>query len=102
MKSKITGFEQVHKKLNDILESVQNLSGPVPLADMFDNDFMTANTNFVSMQAMLDASGIEIKSEADTKSPEWNAFVVSTTSFESWEEMMRQGARNYALKKLKL
>jgi hypothetical protein len=102
MKSRITGFDQAIKKLDDLAQNAKNLSGPVPLADLFDDDFMAANTTFNSMQTMLDASDIEIKTEDDIKSPEWNAFVAKTTSFSSWQEMMKQGARAYALKKLKI
>lgn len=51
---------------------------------------------------MVDSSVIEIKSEEDFKSKEWNEFIRIKSKFNSWTKMLQTAYSEWVKKKLDL
>jgi hypothetical protein len=55
-------------------------------AKLFTADFMADNTDFPTLQSMMNTA--KIKSEAELESPEWDEFVAMHSEFDSWQDML--------------
>ena len=57
----------------------------INFTQLFNDDFMRANTKFQTMDEMLESAGIE--DADDLKSERFSQFVADNTRFSSWEQM---------------
>ena len=70
----------------------------VPLSELFTDDFIQQNTDFQTLEAMLDASGV--KSAGQIKGESFSAFIATRTKFASWDEMLKAGNTDHAKRTL--
>jgi hypothetical protein len=100
MSMKITGIDQLQRKLSRLQTNAQALDGKheVPLSDLMPDSFIARHTQFSSLQEMIDASAIE--DPEDLSGEQWNSYVAANSQFSSWEEMQREAAGEWAKRKL--
>ncbi|WP_407312081.1 hypothetical protein [Desulfosporosinus sp. SB140] len=69
---------------------------PIYLNDLFTSEFMQIYTKFDSIEKLLSSGGFEVNSEEDYDAipdKEIDAFVLKTTNFQSWKEMITEAAK---------
>jgi len=91
--------------LHTLQHNVAALDGKhtVPVDDLCTPEFMRAHSQFGSFDAMLEASPFKVESADDFRAipdDQWDAFVRSVTSFESWGQMLQAAGREWAARKL--
>ena len=104
---KITGLNELSKKLDTLAGNVAKLNGThqVPIAEMLTPEFMAGHTRFANIDEFFDASGFQVISAADFEAiptEPLDEFVRTESSFESWEAMAAEAGKTWALKQLKL
>ncbi|MCX0413788.1 hypothetical protein ACV3ZD_01240 [Clostridium perfringens] len=106
MSIRMTGFDKIHKKLNDLQKEANSINGTqVSFAELFTPDFMNQFTNVDSMEKFIDGfkkdlSTEEIKEALETQ--EWNEYVIDNSGFNSWDEMKQAAGNLYVKNKLGL
>lgn len=100
-------FEDALRKVHDLQRKAEQLDGEhsVLLAELFHDEFMLRNTDFSSIDSMLEASGYKIESNddfANIPNEEWDAFVRESTRFASWDEMKSAAAQEWVTSALEL
>jgi len=105
---------QRQSELEKAAEAAEDLPDPrdivgeseeVPIREVFDEDFMTSNTNFDTFDEMVVASPSEATSADDLDrvgSNEWDDFVAETTIFEDEEDFVFAGRDHWVAKSLGL
>jgi hypothetical protein len=90
------------KKLKELQRKIKDLDGQksVPLPELLPDDFIREHTDFQTLQAMLDASGIE--NEEEFGNEEFSKFVAIHTRFSNWEEMLKAAGPEYVKRQLGL
>ncbi|ATF13529.1 hypothetical protein A616_16565 [Brevibacillus brevis X23] len=101
----LEGFDEFRKQLKDMQKAAQELDGKhnIPLPDLLTDSFISENTSLSSLQELLDNSGFKIETTEDFEAipdAEWDEYISSVSEFESWGDMLRSAAEEYALKKL--
>lgn len=105
IKFKMTGLDEMRKKLENLQRRAQNLNGPVPFDDLFPPEFMRRYTDFKSIEEMLGGFGTPIETTEDFEripDADWNVFVKEKTRFKSWEDMQSKAGQEYAERRLNL
>lgn len=101
---KITGMGDFMRKLDRLTENAKALGGEhsVPMAELFSPAFLAAHTTdrFRSFEEWIRASGLDVSSDDALSGPRWDAHVISTTDFDSMDEMKRGAAAEWAKAKL--
>jgi len=99
---KITGLDEIQRKLERLRRNAQELDGTheVPFTELFPDDFMRRNTQFQTMQQMLDASGIDKPEEIQGEA--WSQFVADHSQFSDWQDMQKAAFTEYVRRKLNL
>jgi len=100
---KLTGLNELRRKLDDLQRRAENLNGPVAFGDLFPPEFMRRYTDFKTIEEMLGATGHDVRSsdEFEALPPEtWEHLTTTRTTFSSWDEMKSQAAREYASRRL--
>jgi hypothetical protein len=103
IKFKMTGLDELQKKLETLQRRAQSLNGPVPFEDLFPPEFMRRYTNFKSIEEMLVGFGAPITSTEEFEripDAEWDVYVSAKTRFKSWDEMQFQAGQEYAERRL--
>lgn len=100
-------FEDALRKLRDLQRKAEQLDGEhsVPLAELFNDEFMLRNTEFPSVKSMLEGSGYKIESNeelANIPEEDWDTFIRSCTRFASWDEMKNAAAQEWVGRTLEL
>lgn len=100
-------FEDALRKLKGLQQRAEQLDGQhsVPLSEIFPDEFMLRNTEFVSIAELFEASGFKVETEEDFKSipeAEWDKFIKERTRFASWDEMKNAAAVEWAKRRLEL
>jgi hypothetical protein len=98
MDLKITGLDELQRKLATLQRRIENASGPVPFEDLFPPEFMRRYTDFKSIEEMLEASGHSVDSTEDFEAipaAEWDAVVKARTRFATWKEMQQKAGEEY-------
>jgi len=107
MRIKITGLEQFRKKLDDLKNSVESISGQrsIPFNELLTPDFLAACSTFSSAEEMIERSGFKVESQEDFAAiPDepWDDFIRSNTSYFNWQEMLQAAGVAWAKAKLDL
>lgn len=100
-------FDDMFRKLRDLQRKAGELDGEheIPFVDLFHDEFMLRNTDFASIDDMIEASKFDVSSPEDFAAipdGEWDSFVTETTRFDSWEEMKAAAAREWVTRRLGL
>jgi len=95
-----SSFSFDDSKLKKLQQKVKELSGQrkVPLPELMPDDFIREHTNFQTLQAMLDASGVENSEEIGNE--KFSKFISTHTQFSTWEEMKNAAVTEYIKRKL--
>ena len=101
----IRGLDDAIRKLNRLQENTQRLAGShdTKVFELFTLAFMRRYTKVASWDALIEASGFKLESQADFEAipdKDWEKVIRTHTSFSSWREMMETGAADYAKKQL--
>jgi len=102
----IRGLDEVRRKLDRLSKHTQALSGSHDIAasELFTRTFMRLHTKVASFDALIEAGGFKVESQADFEAipdAEWENVIRSHTSFSSWHEMQEKAAHDHFIKRLK-
>jgi hypothetical protein len=101
---KITSNGQLQKKLDDLDHNVKSLSGQqVPIPELLTPQFLGQCSRFQSAEEMFTASGFKIDSAEDFAAipdAEWDEFICTNTTFDSWGAMLGQAGGEWARRQL--
>ena len=105
MSIKITGLEQLQKKLDDLKSRVESISGErsIPVSEVLTPDFLASCSTFSSPDEMFERSGFKVESQEDFAAiPDepWDDFIRSNTSFFNWHEMLQAAVTAWTKSKL--
>jgi len=100
----IKGLDKVQKEIEKLQKKVKKIGRKqkVKLAELLTDSFIKKNSNYNSLQSMIDSSPKEINSEKDLESEEWNKFIKENSKFNSWEEILHAGYAEWIKNKLDL
>jgi hypothetical protein len=87
------GFDEFRKKLKK-LEGKRD----VPLSELMPDTFIRRNTKFQTLQAFLDAGGIE--GQKDIGSQAFSKFIGTNSKFRNWDEMSQAAGTEWAKRQL--
>ena len=98
-------FDDAIRKLRDLQRRAERLDGEhsVSLNDLFHDEFILRNTDFDSIEAMVQASGFKVETSEDFEAipdEQWDIFVRERTRFTSWEEMKGAAVQEWAARQL--
>jgi hypothetical protein len=102
---KITGLDDMRRKLETLQRRAASLSGPVAFEDLFPPEFMRRYTDFKSIDDLVAASGHTVHSTEDfEKIPQegWDRLIQAKTRFTNWDAMQAKAAEEYAERRLNL
>ena len=105
--AKIEGLDALQKKLEDVARKAKEIDGKhdVPVSEFLTDGFLSQCTKFSSVEDMFKASGFTIESQEDFAAipdDQWNDFIRSHSSFDSWQAMLEAAGKEWAQKKLGL
>ena len=98
MKYNLKGFDQLKKNLSE-------LSGThtIPLDDLMTPSFISSCSQYSDFEELLEASGFKVETEEDFAAipdQEWEQYIQTHTSYESWIEMQEAAGVSYIQSKL--
>ena len=70
----------------------------VRVADLLTDNFIRQHSHFQTLQALIDASGIENTEDIGNES--FSMFISTHTTFANWEEMVKVATAEYVKRKL--
>lgn len=91
-----------NSKLKELQRKLKNLGEKkrVALPDLLPDDFIKKHTDFQTLQAMLDASGV--KNQEEIGNEKFSKFIATHTRFSNWEEMLKAAGAEYYKRQLEL
>ncbi|WP_050557723.1 hypothetical protein [Leptospira santarosai] len=97
----IKGFDELQNNLNKLQKNIEKVSETkqVSFNQLFNTNFIKKNTDFSSIDEMLDKSGFQINSNEDfDKIPlvELDNFVRNTTKFPNWKTMLEEAGLEFS------
>jgi len=100
-------FEDALRKLRDLQRRAEHLDGEhsVSFDELFGDEFMLRNTDFPSIDAMLEASDFKVDNTEDFAAiPDdlWDVFIRKRTRFTSWDEMTNSAVEEWATRQMGL
>jgi len=101
----IRGLDEGMRQLRRIEDNTRALSGrhDIRSSEFFPPSFMGRFTKVASFDALLEASGLKVESQADFEAipdTEWEKVIQAHTSFSSWRQMQEKAGGEYAERKL--
>lgn len=72
---------------------------------MLSPNFVAQHTRFADVDAMVQASGFKLETNDDLAAipdAEMDAFIASVSDFATWQEMLEEGSKAWALRRLGL
>ena len=102
---KITGLDEMRRKLETLRRRAENLSGPVPFEDLFPPEFMRRYTSFKTIEDMLGGFGTPINFTEDFErvpDAEWDAYVREKTKFATWTDMQSKAGEELIERRLNI
>ena len=102
---KITGLDEVQKKLTDIQKNMQELNEVqrIPLSELFTDNFVIKHTQFSSLFDLFENSGFSVKSDEDLAAipdDKWDEYIRSISVFDCWESMLSVAAKEWTARRL--
>lgn len=107
-KFEMKGLDELQRHLDDLSKRAAELDGKqleVPLGDLLNDDFIARHSSFASFDELLAASPFKVATKEDFEAipdAEWDTYIASNTSFDSWEEMQKKAAGEYVTKQIGL
>jgi len=100
----IKGLDKLQKEIKKLERKGKSIGGKrqVKLTELLTDSFIRNNSDYNSLQNMVDSFPREIDSEKDFESKEWDEFVRTESKFNSWEEMLQEAGDDWVKKKLDL
>ena len=101
----IRGFDEAMRQLKRLEDNTRALSGShdIRSSELFPPAFMRRYTKVGAFDALLEASGFKVESQADFEAipdAEWETVIQAHTSFSSWRQMQEKAGVEYAERKL--
>jgi hypothetical protein len=101
----IRGLDEAMRKLKRLQDNAQALTGShdVRGSELFPPACMSRFTNVASFDALIEAGGFTVESQADFEAipdAEWEKVIRAHTSFSSWQQMQEKAGEEYAARKL--
>ncbi len=101
----IKGFDELRDQLNSLAKKLDGGEHQIPLTELFTEDFITRHTSFSSIDELLNASKFAIETEEDFAAipdAEWDCYIRSVSSFDSWSSMLVTATEEWTIKRLGL
>lgn len=100
----IKGLDKLLKEMKKLERKgkIVGIKRKVKLTELLTDSFIRNNSDYNSLQNMVDSFPREIDSEKDFESKEWDEFVRTKSKFNSWEEMLQAAHGEWVKKKLDL
>ncbi|ALV21027.1 hypothetical protein [Carnobacterium antarcticum] len=100
---KLSGFEDMSKKLNDLSKKANNANGEhsVPFEELFSSSFMNKYTNGDEIYSFFIAGGFDASNNESFEAIDENqldVYISDNSSFQSWQDMKNSAAEQYTLK----
>lgn len=107
MEISFEGFDDLERKIRELAKGAEDLEGEhsVSFEELFPEVFMRANTDFESIDQMIESSGFKIETTEEFEAipdDEWDTFIGEHTRFADWDEMMGSAVEDWAVGKLDL
>lgn len=101
----ISGLDELQQELEHMRQAVEDLGEErsVSFEELFTEEFMEENTDFTSIDDLLEAGGFHAETNEDFEAiPEdaLDAHVAKTTRFDSWEDMLGEATEQYLISQL--
>jgi len=101
----IRGLHEAMRSIKRMRDNVRLLEGQhnMKTSDLFAPDFMRRYTKVASFDALIDAGGFTVESQADfdaISDAAWEKVVREHTSFSSWQDMLGKAAEEYVSRQL--
>jgi hypothetical protein len=95
IKVDLSGLEKLQRNLEKVSGEHE-----FKLTELMTDDFIRKHTHarFQTLQAFLDASGIE--GQQDIGSPDLDCFIAANTDFKAWDEMTKAAGAEWAKRQL--
>ncbi|AMN69055.1 hypothetical protein [Psychrobacter sp. P11G5] len=93
MKSDLKGLHQLEKNLSEL-----SATHSIPLGDLMNPSFISSCSQYSNFEALIEASGFKVKSKEDFAAipdHEWEQFIQTNTSYESWIEMQQDAGISF-------
>lgn len=105
MTFEIEGFDDLHRKLEDLKNQVEEAEGAhsVSISELLTPEFLASCSAFSSVEELFEASGFKIESTEDFEAvpdSEWEWFIQQNTSYTNWVEMQEAAAAIWMKRKL--
>ena len=101
---KITGIDELRKKLDDLAKKVDSLDGQhIPVSELLSPSFVSKHTSFSSADELFEASGFKVETQEDFAAipdNKWDEYIRSVSNFENWQAMLDGAGKKWAAKKL--
>ncbi|WP_338411444.1 hypothetical protein [Pseudoalteromonas nigrifaciens] len=86
--------------LDKFIENAEKLHGSnsFTLGDAMTDEFISNNSNYSSLDELVDASGFIVNTPEDFKAipdDEWDSYIGKNTEFDTWENMQRTAFKYY-------
>lgn len=102
---RITGFDALQKRLNDLQHRVKDLDGDrfLPISELLTEAFLSKHTRFSRVEDIFDNSGFKVESQEDLAAipdDKWDEYIRSVSDFADWKSMLSAATQEWAAKKL--
>ena len=102
---KITGLDEIQRKLEDMSRRAQSISGTqnVPIPELLTPEFLRQCSRFNSASDFFEASGFKVETSEDFAAipdDEWDEFIRANTSYATWKTMMGEAVKGWTAKKM--
>ena len=100
MEEIIEGIDNFEGESNCPQKAVKNSEDPITFTELFTSEFMRLYTQFESIEELLSSGGFKVNSEEDYEAipdEDIDAYVVNTTNFRSWKEMLIEAIEAYTI-----
>ena len=89
-----------YNESKEFKQKIDALSGQsdIALSDLFPDSFIQKHSEFQTLHALIDASGIENTEDIGNES--FSVFISTHTNFASWEEIVKVATAEYVKRKL--
>lgn len=98
MKQIIKGSEVIEDESHCLQKGTTDTKTPIFFNDLFAPEFMRLYTQYNSIEEFLSSGGFDVSSDEDYESiPDEaiDAYVLKTTNFNSWKEMLTEAIESY-------